>query len=30
MIKVSLIGAGNVGFHLHAVLQNAADVQLLQ
>ena len=30
MIKVNLIGAGNVGFHLHAVLQNAADVQLLQ
>ena len=30
MIKVSLIGAGNVGFHLHAVLQKTAGVEIVQ
>ncbi len=30
MIKVSILGAGNVGYHLHAVLQNTADVQIVQ
>lgn len=30
MIKVSILGAGNVGYHLHAVLKNIEDVQIVQ
>ena len=30
MIKIVLLGAGNVGTHLHKVLQNKEDLQLIQ